>query len=287
MNILMCINDGYVHPLLGLMHSVRKHNKDDISLYILSTKLSDESQSIIKNKLAEENIEVSINIVDCNESPLAKFQHFTYDMFLRVLAFDLLPKEVDKILYLDADMLALGDIAQIYNCDLQCKFLGASRDFGVKFKKVDKYVKWLNLPHFYFNSGMLIMNLSLMREKWNSQEIETLIKTKAIYFSCPDQDALNILCAENDALQLPDEYNYQVKSNEKLDNDNVVILHYVGYNKPWNHYVLSKHEKMFWSNYKELGLNDFYRLKGKHRRKRIKVLYHKVINRLKKLFTKK
>lgn len=284
MNILMCINDGYVHPLLGLMHSVRKYNKDEITLYVLSTQLSDDNKTLIKQKLGEESIDVIINVVDCKESPLANFQHYTYDMFLRVFAFDLLPKEIDRILYLDADMLVLKDIAPIYNTDLDDKFLGAVRDFGVKFKKVAQYVKWLDVPHLYFNSGMLIMNLALMRSKWNRQEIEAFITTKAIYFSCPDQDALNLLCKEGDVLQLPDEYNYQVKSNEKLDNDEAVVLHYVGYNKPWNHYVLGKHEKLFWSNYKELNIDAFYKLKCKNRRKRIKVLYYKIINRVKKLF---
>ena len=217
MNLLMCLNDGYVYPLINLMHSIRKYNSDKIKLFVLSTKLGQSSQELIKEKLGQMNIDVNISIVEVKQFEVAKNQHYTFDMFLRVFAFNILPKSVDKILYLDADMIAVDDISKIYNTDLENKLLGVVRDFGVKFKKVKKYVDSLNVGHTYFNSGMILMNISKMREKWNIAQIEQFIKDNGARYSCPDQDVLNLLSKNDELIFFDDGFNFQIKNNEKLE----------------------------------------------------------------------
>ena len=286
MNLLMCLNDGYVYPLINLMHSIRKYNSDKINLFVLSTKLGQSSQELIKEKLGQMNIDLNISIVEVKQFEVAKNQHYTFDMFLRVFAFNILPKNVDKILYLDADMIAVDDISKIYNTDLENKLFGVVRDFGVKFKKVKKYVDSLNVGHTYFNSGMILMNISKMREKWNIAQIEQFIKDNGARYSCPDQDVLNLLSKKEELVFFDDGFNFQIKNNEKLKYDKVVLIHYVGYNKPWNHLLLSRHEKLFWKNYDELNLPEFYKQRKIFRRKRIKMIFYKIVIKIKKIFKK-
>ena len=58
MNILMCINNGYVHPAINLMYSIRQYTECDIDLFILSTGLNDNSLNELQKKLEA----ISINV---------------------------------------------------------------------------------------------------------------------------------------------------------------------------------------------------------------------------------
>ena len=284
MNLLTCINDNYVHPLINLLFSIRRHCKKRINLFVLTTKLSDENVKLISDKMKEIGVNVTIQTVELKKYSLSNSQHFSLDMFLRILAFDLLPAEIDKILYVDVDMISLKDITPLYETNIKGKLIAAVRDFGVKFKKVNKYVNSLNLTHTYFNSGMLLMNLDKMREMWARDELQKYIEENSKTFSCPDQDVLNTICNNKDIVFIDDIYNYQIKNNEKLINDEVVLLHFVGYTKPWNHYLLHKHEKLFWEYYDKTGLTEYRKKRKSFAINRIKLILNKVKNKLGKMF---
>ena len=257
MNVLMCVNDAYVYPLLTLMSSIRDNYAGELNLYILSTKLSEKSVSIMEKKLKELNISLSVQIVDFSKIEFNKEFHYSVDMFLRIYAFDLLPKEIDKILYLDADMIVLNDLSELYNQNIDGRLFGVVPDPGAQSQAAAEYIKANNFSHIYFNSGMLLMNLSQIRKVWDFGAIDSTIKERAKLYKYPDQDLLNYLCKEKDILILDKKFNHQIRADEKLNENNIVVLHYVGYLKPWNHFCKKKHEKLFWRAHKKLKLKSF------------------------------
>lgn len=85
----------------------------------------------------------------------------------------------DKVIYLDTDTMINNDISELYNLDIQEYEFGAALDFMGKF--------WIS-PN-YTNSGVLLMNLKLMRETGMLVKCRELVKTK--WMKMPDQSALN------------------------------------------------------------------------------------------------
>ena len=285
MNILMCINDNYIYPLINLMYSIKKYNKEKIDLYIFSTGLKKTNIDVLKKTLSHLDISINIKLIDQTQFTFYGKAHYSVDMFLRIIAFKYLPNNLHKILYLDADMLAVGDIGKIYNYDLDGKLIGVVDDFiCLKNNYNDEYVKSLNIDHPYFNSGMLLFNLNGIRESWDYNIITEFIVKNINKYNYPDQDMLNILIKKDEVCLLNKAFNYQLRCREKMpDNKDIILVHYVGDKKPWNHLRLSKHEKLFWKNYKDVNDKEFREISKKmkiERLKKLPVLFLKKIFKL-------
>lgn len=117
MNILCCLNTNYLNPLIVLLHSLRKHHKTgEVNLFLLSTNFSEKAQKTLQLHCKQLDINLWFKMHKLKN--FSRKLNFTVDTYLRVFAFSLLPKNVDKVLYLDADMLLLDDVQKIYDIDV-------------------------------------------------------------------------------------------------------------------------------------------------------------------------
>lgn len=157
-------------------------------------------------------------------------------------------KNEDKILYIDSDTIIQDDLTKLFNIDINEVYAGVIKDtFTISNKK---YLKENNInSKYYFNSGVLLLNLSKLRIDNMPQK---LIKDKQQYQTVfMDQDTFNKVLGNN-VLYLSYKYNFlnyylekfnlkELTSlfNETLPTDenklykSCSILHFGGVNKPW------------------------------------------------------
>ena len=175
--------------------------------------------------------------------------HITQAMYYRYLFAEMLPPEITKILYLDADIICKGDILSLWQTDLQGRVLGAVRDWGEA-----KSCGRIGLKNGrYFNSGVLLMDLVKWRQQQLTQKLEQIGSTKILW---GDQDALNGVI-DGDFVELPKKYNCIIINNTLLKADpEDVIVHYIDYIKPWHIYCLDSDEKKLYWRYVQKSLWD-------------------------------
>ena len=126
---------------------------------------------------------------------------------LRLLV-DLVPNMPDKILYLDIDMMANGDIEELYNTDIsEYEYAAVKEKYGSKIIRPD-----------YINAGMLLINMVKVKETKLFEKARRLLKKRKLIFA--DQDA--IFWSTTKKLLLPRIYNEQSKFNKK----DTVICHF-------------------------------------------------------------
>ena len=126
---------------------------------------------------------------------------------LRLLA-DMVPDMPDKLLYLDIDMMAGGDISKLYNIDISNYEYAAVKE---------KYGCWIIRPD-YINAGMLLLNMKKIKETKLLEKARILIKNKKMLFA--DQDA--IFWSTTKKKIVPRIYNEQSKFNKK----DTIICHF-------------------------------------------------------------
>ena len=126
---------------------------------------------------------------------------------LRLLV-DLIPEIPEKLLYLDIDMMAGGDISKLYNIDITKYEYAAVKE---------KYGCWLIRPD-YINAGMLLLNMKKIKETKLLEKARERIKTKKMLFA--DQDA--IYWSTTKKKIIPRIYNEQSKFNKK----DTIICHF-------------------------------------------------------------
>lgn len=245
MNILVAVSHKYREPLKNMLYSLCCNAKGKHTIYCpycnLTKKDIKELQTFVSKKCGSEFVPITLG--DDFLKGAYVYGRFTIEMYYRIFASKLVPAELDRILWLDADLIVNKDITEFYEQDFQGKSLAVCRDQHQMYWSSRK--KELGLPEDveYFNSGVILFNLAKIRKNFDEEKVICLIQEKKDALTLLDQDILNVLYCR-DVIYAPDEMNYQFYQYwEKrygkvahLDrrNKDAAIIHFVGGFKPWN-----------------------------------------------------
>lgn len=247
MNILVTLNSNYIQPLKTMLKSMFLNNPHDIfTVYLMHSSLSVVELCEIKEFIENNNNRFEIITVKDNtfeEAPT--LLHYTKEMYFRLLAYKVLPKEIDRILYLDPDILVINPIRNLYETDLTGYMYAAAYHNKLSIREINRLRLYPYEIDSYYNSGVLLMNLELLRLEDGEENIYRFIEENRLKLIMPDQDILNALYAKH--IKSLDEklynydaryYNYyKIANNNSFDMDeiinNTVILHFCGKKKPW------------------------------------------------------
>ena len=243
--IFLASDENYAKYMAVTMTSIFVNTEEFIDFYVLDGGITDETKKKFYDlKLIKQNF--SIEFIKVDMSLFEKFPnlgHFSLNTYLRYLIPDLKP-ELDKVLYLDVDLVVKGDIKEFYNTDLEGYPIGAIPyliEGNVEFSEWCKILKnriGMNQDSVYFNAGVLMIDCNYFREHNMQKCLFEKTQKMASLLLCPDQDILNITF-ENNYKILPTNYNLvidMIDANifDKYKNG-FYILHYTGGKgyRPW------------------------------------------------------
>jgi len=252
-NIVMITDSNYVKPTIVAIKSLSINKKKDTKycINILGADLSVTEIQLIKSCCSEN---ININLKQENDIPkqylyLNKSRYVSYSALLKFF----LPEifyHLSKIIYLDSDIIIQTDLSDLYNIDLHNVYAAVVKD-TISIKKPKHLIKIGIKNKYYFNSGVMLLNLDFMRKDNIQQKLITFRTTKKQHFM--DQDAFNAVIGCN-VKYLSFKYNflnyYVTTSNYKElsllfdENFNIYntdeelykdcyIIHCGGKEKPW------------------------------------------------------
>lgn len=247
--IFFAVDNNYAPFLTVALESIKTNCSKEYNydIYVLNNNISEEY--IRKINLYNDDL-FKIKFVSLNErleaygDTLPIRDYYSTAIYYRLFIADLFP-ELNKALYLDADIIVLGDIAELYNNELNDNYLGAIYEDVVnsfdEFRNYSRYA--LNVePLNYFNSGILVMNLKKIREEHILEKFGKLLKQVKFYVA-PDQDYLNVLC-KNRVHYIDHDWNSAPLPYIHLSN-NVQLVHFKLTAKPWHYDDIRLGDK-FW-----------------------------------------
>ncbi|MEA5015692.1 MAG: glycosyltransferase family 8 protein [Candidatus Limiplasma sp.] len=251
MNILVTLNANYIRPLKVMLWSLFFNNPEQsFNIYLLHSSLMEEDIDGLHRYITQYGQKLhAITIQEEYFKDAPVILHYTKEMYYRLLAYRFLPVDVDKILYLDPDILIINPIKELYDTQLDNYLYAAAYHDAVSVKELNRFRLKAYEMEEYFNSGVLMMNLALQRDKINEEDIYAFVARHKNHLYLPDQDILNALYSKE--IKKIDElkYNYDARyyqynkilSNGTVDMEyvmrNTSILHFCGKKKPWHsHY---------------------------------------------------
>ena len=273
-DIVFITDDNYAIPTSIAISSVyyNANPSTRYRIHVLGIDLSLELSSVLKHSGPEVEI-----ILLSNEFEKYTFdhEHVSKAALFKFNICDIFP-HLERILYLDSDMLILSDLSDFFFSDLEDKYAAVVKDFHVMSKRY-KGIEKLGLES-YFNSGMMLLNLEKMRMENLPQKFLRTKKelSKDNVFSFMDQDTFNMVFHEN-VIFASVRYNflnvYYVEISKKemcelcghsLDEiyeiyDRPAVLHIGGSNKPWNSILGEK----FLLYQKYIFINNIYQMYSK------------------------
>lgn len=247
-NLLFCINQGYVTTFINCLRTIEINGgAEHYDVYILHSDLTEESMDRIRKSAVCSDFhfyQVKEEIFD----GFPEFKRYPRQIYYRIIAPLLLPKDLDRILYLDADLVVINPLDELYNESFDNKWFIACTHSIQLLDLINQIrlgaIDMMNIP--YINTGVILMNLEALRKEIDIDEIRQYVKTHKLTFILPDQDI--IFGMYGDKIKLADTLIYNLSDRilffhnsdplvEPIDVDwvrkNSVIIHYCGKNKPW------------------------------------------------------
>lgn len=248
MHLLYITNDTYVPHVAATMVSVFENNRDmHFDVHILGTDVQADNQTRLKTFAEQYGNTLETIIVHPEELEIDVNVCGKWGIFpsIKLYAADLFP-DIDRILYMDADMICIGSLKTIEETDISDYWLAAVTDEERSFVHKER----LSVPKdaFYGCAGLIYFNL----EAWRRDHVR---EKCFAYFNNPinrdiikvgEQDVINKVCMGH-ILELPIEYNMfsfywlhhgqtvpqRFRSTIAEHKQNTVIIHYIDSCKPW------------------------------------------------------
>ncbi|MCD8363612.1 MAG: glycosyltransferase family 8 protein [Lachnospiraceae bacterium] len=246
-HILVSFDKKYIPPFKVMLHSLLVNNPQErFHVWLLQNSIpSADLRSLEEycNVQSAAFTAVQIDGTLFQNAPVSR--QYPQEMYYRLLAAQLLPDTLDRVLYLDPDILVINPLRPLWKTELSgAAFAAASHSWEPDTVNDINRIR-LETGHDYYNTGVLLMDLSRMRGLIVPDEIYNYIREHREELLLPDQDVFNALYGK-DTVQVDDRlWNYDVRHSQvyRLKSEgicntdwvmrNTAILHFCGKYKPW------------------------------------------------------
>ncbi|MDB5851955.1 MAG: glycosyl transferase family 8 [Rhodoferax sp.] len=242
-DVVFSLDANYIQHFCVAVTSLLENNLKNIERIFLITDI--DKKGLLENTFSFLQTRYNKKIICLNfdNSIIKKFRvdsHISPAAYYRLFLPEILPNDIDKVLYLDSDIVVNEYLDSLFQLEF-----AQGKDHEEFYLFAVSEVRWQSLNRLqgiglsgyrYFNSGVLLINL----RKWRAENITTKLISIALNYKDKlkfhDQDVLNI-AFEN----YWGELNYKFNTvnleflEEKVYKKDYSIIHYTGGSKPWHY----------------------------------------------------
>ena len=290
-NIAIALNDKVIIPAYVMVRSIAvNHVSQSFCIYVLYSELEEDYRQMLIQAAnygnADHNVEF-IEVDACKTQGLPFNQFWSVETYYRLMLPEILGDKIERILYLDIDIVVNKNILDFYNTDFEDKLFIVTKDVECEnilalddsqARKRNAYFRELrNDGMVYFCAGVLLMNLKKLKERYTFDKYMEIFESLRDRIELLDQDLLNFTHYKE--VKFVDETKYGLFTQTAHENgmtyeeakNNVSILHFTGKAKPWTiNLIRYDIEKIWWEYakdspfYQELLERVFYQSMESH-----------------------
>lgn len=255
-DILYCINHSYTGLLMTNMYSLKRSSGlDRLDVHVIHRDLDETDMRRIR-ALEDGNTSISFIRFDAgllNGSPTTS--RYPLEIYFRLFAPILLEKNIDRILYLDVDIICINSLVELYNTDIEDYYFAGCTHTKRMLTRINAIRLGMGSDSkaCYINTGVMLMNISRLRSEWDPDRIFAFIRDRGQTFVLPDQDIIMALYGSR--IRLLDTLRYNLSdrilrlNNISMDSrrmslDDVrrqtCLIHYCGRSKPWKEHYMGR-----------------------------------------------
>jgi lipopolysaccharide biosynthesis glycosyltransferase len=224
---------------------VLENNKDlDLNIFVIHDieHLDKLNEVIIFFK---KKYDFRIKLLSLDNSVLTDFKvslHLSKAVYFRLFLPEILPEDLDKILFLDSDLVVTGSLKELADYQFTNEALLAQDDIELELNI--SRLRDMGFPvKRYFNAGVMLINLKYWRDGGYAEKLLDIADRYMDKLSWWDQDILNI-CFYDSWAYFDKTYN-ALHLRRKLDKL-PIIVHYAGPSKPWQYMNSNPYRSQYW-----------------------------------------
>jgi lipopolysaccharide biosynthesis glycosyltransferase len=252
--------------IASVLFSAKKD--DELIFHILDGGISDVDKTYIEELKKIKAFEIIYYKIDDKEYEICPVSYLPIATFYRVKIASIL-KDVDKVLYLDCDLIVNKSLKELYNSDIENYWIAGIED---PIAQKNKERLGYDEKYLYFNAGVLLINLKKWREDKIEAKLFEYMKNSREKIKWVDQDLLNDVLYEK-ALEVDKRWNsqnfpyghtYKDEKEYKKALKKPYIIHYILAEKPWQIGSMVPRRKYYFKNFKKTPWysrhkRDFYK----------------------------
>lgn len=250
MEILIGFEHNYVMPYGVMLYTLVSNNPNEIIHVhaIIGDNVTDKDKDELQKTIGDKN-HITFYLFRSDrlkKFPILTWTHFRESCYYRLFAASILPADVDKILYLDGDMVVMHNLNELWETDIS-NYAVAGVMNQTESVMVHNRLEYPSTKG-YVNNGVLLMNLNYWRKYGLEIQCADFINKNKEKIIMADQDVMNYI-VQDSKMMLPIRYNVQENFYYKVihmtcdywgrkdEIDNAVldpyIIHFTGPVKPW------------------------------------------------------
>lgn len=252
--VVMASDNNYSFLLGNALYSLFNTNSTfrSINVYIIDDNISKENKE--KLKYLTHKYSRILHFLQTPQLPteITVKGNLNISTYYRLAICSLLPETVDKVLYLDCDILVRGSLLELWNIDINEYYLAGVQDTTGKYSRISV---GLEKGSGYVNAGVLLINIAMWRNIHLENSFFRYLKQRKFRVEFNDQGIINHCCNSKIKFISP-KYNYMspydrydrkqlMRIVQKKDfytiadieeaKNNPLIVHFAGYAfvRPW------------------------------------------------------
>lgn len=252
MDIVSTTDSNYI-PYLGIAYSSICKCNPDISIHfhvITDSSVTEDDLLSLNSAINASNCQISSYTIDellVSQFPVFKNKqpkHISSAAYYRLFLSVIIPQSIDKVLYLDCDVINVRNLHELWDIDIADYAIAAVPDMDEANLSIYRRLRYSPCKG-YFNSGVLLINLKYWREHNVMERFILFLEQYPERVLYHDQDILNFVLKE-EKVNIPIRFNVQEAAlhekvnisweyDEQLQDARMspVLIHYTTGEKPW------------------------------------------------------
>jgi len=290
LTVVVACDNHYLILLAALIKSIESNIRKNqpVAIYVIEDKITEANKKKLQSSV--NTLITTIHwqkmeaiIPEGMQLPLDR-SSYPLNIYMRLFIPYFIPSNVEKVLYLDVDMIVQTDISTLFEQELGEKVIAAVLDpriitFDNSWGGVFNH-EALGLAGNtrYFNTGLLVMQTKLWRDLDVTKKIIDCIDNNKKFANYPDQYGLNVVLANN-WLELSPLWNHFSTIDPK---ESPYLIHFVerkpiyqsyNYNQNFKNIFYSYLNQTAWQGFKPIGESSRYYKKVKNILEKVKKMF--------------
>lgn len=258
-NIVCASDNGYISHCGALIVSIFENNKSNkICVYVLTEDINFQNRKLLLKCASDYNqeiefVDIPVGIFNSYPMEVQSLGYINYSTYYRLLIPELLPN-LDKVIYLDCDMLVLADLSLLWDLNIEQYAIAGVKD-ALNNQVAAPARLGYDSHYSYFNAGMGVWNLYFLRRINFSEKVKDYVRKNYEKIQFHDQDILNAILF-GFFLEVGMEWNlmgaflrgkdFVIHSKELECIKTPKIIHFADVLKPWFKECDNPYKGLYW-----------------------------------------
>lgn len=251
-HVALTIDSNYVKYCAVVIASVINSGAGEaFTFHVVGNGLSDDDKSAIASVATSLSSGASVRFYGVPDYLLSQYSllwgrgRLSMTVFYRCMLASLLPSSVERVVYLDCDVIVVRSLRRLWDSPLDGLALAAVPDL---LRTPDEYFERLRYDRSfgYFNGGVLLLNLDYWREHGVEDRLSSYFRDHRDRVVRNDQDIMNAVLYKEKKL-LDYVWNVQIDVFDRVNHKNreasdrclriiseAAIIHFCHRKKPWH-----------------------------------------------------